>query len=194
MTTKRLIWWLVADIVVALFIGLVVGYNRGVRHCQELPHADTIVVERIDTVTLTESRVDSLIRVVERLRPVTQYDTIVRGDTLYVQLPYEYRYYGKPDTLEIWYSGVDPRIDSARIYNRHTTEIIKQPYEVVKMPRMTIGVGCGAFYNDGGVNPYLVGEMRYNAPRTTFGAYGGIDHQGRWGVGANVTYRMNIIK
>lgn len=158
------------------------------------PVADTIRIERIDTVTLTESRVDTLIRVVERLRPVAIYDTIVRGDTIYAMLPYEHRYWQSKDTLEIWYSGVDPAIDSVRLYEHHTTEIIRQHYEVAKMPRLTLDLGAGAFYMDKSINPFLVGEMRYNAKKTTFSAYGAIDHQGRWAAGGSVTYRMNLIK
>lgn len=176
---------------------LLAGFGAGwsMRGNQKgFPVSDTIRIERIDTVTLTESRVDTLIRVVERLRPVAIYDTIVRGDTIYAMLPYEHRYWTRQDTLEIWYSGVDPAIDSVRLYEHHTTEIIRQPYEVAKMPRLTLDLGAAAFYSDKSINPFLVGEMRYNAKKTTFSAYGAIDHQGRWAAGGSVTYRMNLIK
>lgn len=156
------------------------------------PIADTIRIERVDTVTLVEPRVDTLIRFVNRLYPVT--DTVWRNDTMYVQLPYEHRYYGVTDTVEVWYSGVDPTLDSVRVYEHHTTEIIRQPYEVAKMPRLTLDLGAAAFYSDKSINPCLFGEMRYNAAKTTFSAYGAIDHQGRWAAGGSVTYRMNLIK
>lgn len=180
--------------VVSGILGGIIGYNRGARHCGELPPADTVVVTKIDTVTLVGEKIDSVIRYVSRPYPVAVHDTIIKGDTLYVNLPYEHRYWVAKDTLEIWHSGIESRIDSAKIYNRHTTEIIKQPYEVVKMPRLTADIGVAAFYYDKSINPFLVGEMRYNAPKTTFSAFGGIDHQGRWGAGASVTYRINIIK
>lgn len=158
------------------------------------PIADTIRIERVDTVTLVEPMVDTLIRYVNRLYPVAVTDTVWRNDTMFVTLPYEHRYYSVPDTLDVWYSGVDPRIDSARVYEHHTTEIIRQPYEVAKMPRLTLDLGAGAFYTDKSINPCLVGEMRYNAKKTTFSAYGAINHEGKWGAGVGVTYRMNLIK
>lgn len=158
------------------------------------PTTDTIVKVRVDTVTLVEPRIDTLIRIVDRLYPVTVHDTIVKGDTLYIRLPYEHRYYALPDTLEVWYSGVDPKIDSAILYYNHTTEIIRHPYEVPKMPRVTLGVGVGAFYNEKQINPYLLGEMRYNAPKTAWQVYGGINHEGQWSAGACVIYRINLVK
>lgn len=109
------------------------------------PTTDTIVKVRIDTVTLVEPRIDTLIRIVDRLYPVTVHDTIVKGDTLYIMLPYEHRYYALPDTLEVWYSGVDPKIDSAIVYAHHTTEIIRETQEV-RVPKkqvfiMDVGIG-----------------------------------------------------
>ena len=162
------------------------------------PASDTIRIERVDTVTLVEPMVDTLIRYVDRLYPVAVHDTTLihhhTTDSIWISLPYEHRYMAKEDTLEVWYSGIDPKIDSAKVYMHHTTEIVKQPYEVAKMPRLTIDLGAAAFYNERQVFPFLVGEMRYNAKQTTFSAYGAIDHQARWAAGVSVTYRMNIIK
>ena len=156
------------------------------------PTEDTITITRIDTVTLVENKIDTLIRYVNRLYPVT--DTIWRNDTMYVTLPYEHRYYAREDTLEIWYSGVDPKIDSARMYHYQTTKIIRQPYEVAKMPRLTLDLGAAAFYHERSINPCLVGEMRYNAKKTTFSAYGAVNHEGKWAVGGSVSYRLNVVK
>ena len=162
------------------------------------PVADTIRIERVDTVTLVEPMVDTLIRYVWKPYPVAVHDTTLihhhTTDSIWISLPYEHRYMAKEDTLEVWYSGVDPKIDSAKVYMHHTTEIVKQPYEVAKMPRFTLDVGAGAFYHERQVFPYALGEMRYNAPRTTWSAYGAINHEGKWGAGVGVTYRLNIIK
>ena len=186
---------------VMLAIGLLLaGFGSGwvLRGKQMPPTTDTIVKVKIDTVTLVEPRVDSLIRYVDRLYPFAVHDTtlVVRHttDSVFISLPYQYKYYSIKDTLDIWYSGVDPRIDSARIYKTHTTEIIRQPYEVAKMPRLTAEIGVGGFYYDNCINPYLKGELRCNAKKTTFGVYGAVDHQGRWGVGASVSYRVNLLK
>lgn len=187
--------------VMLLFVGALVsgivfwnkGYNKAIARCEELK-PDTITITKVDTVTLVENKVDTLIRIVNRLYPVAVHDTIVEDSVVYVELPYEHRYYALPDTLEVWYSGVDPRIDSARVYAYHTTEIIKQPYEVWRMPRLTADVGVTAFYSDNRVNPFLVGEVAYNAKHTTFSAFGAVNHEGKWGAGIGVTYRMNLIK
>ena len=162
------------------------------------PVADTIRIERVDTVTLVEPMVDTLIRYVDRLYPVAVHDTtfVVRHttDSIWISLPYEHRYMTKEDTLEVWYSGIDPKIDSAKVYMHHTTEIVKQPYEVARMPRLTLDVGVAALYHERQVFPFLVGEMRYNAKKTTWSAYGVVNHEGKWGAGVGVTYRMNLIK
>ena len=154
---------------------------------------DTIRIERVDTVTLVGNKVDTLICYVNRPYPVAVTDTIWHNDTMFVQLPYEHRHLHRPDTLDVWYSGVDARIDSATVYYHHTTELIRQPYEVPKMPRLTAGFGCGAFYQEKRVNAYLFGEMRYNAPKTTFGTFAAIDPTGQWCAGATVSYRIDLL-
>ena len=154
---------------------------------------DTIRIERVDTVTLVGNKVDTLICYVNRPYPVAVTDTIWHNDTMFVQLPYEHRHLHRPDTLDVWYSGVDARIDSATVYYHHTTELIRQPYEVPKMPRLTAGVGCGAIYQEKRVNAYLFGEMRYNAPKTTFGTFAAIDPTGQWCAGATVSYRIDLL-
>lgn len=166
-------------------------------HQQKPISNDTITIMKVDTVTLVGPR-DTLVRIAWKPYPVAVHDTtwITRHttDSIFISLPYQYRHLSKPDTLDVWYSGVDPRIDSAVVYMRHTTEIIKQPYEVARMPRVTLDVGCGAFYAENNVNPYLLGEMRYNAQKTSWQVYGAVNYEGRWGVGAGVSYRFNIIR
>ena len=165
---------------------------------QESIQSDTITIMKVDTVTLVEPMVDTLIRYVDRLYPVAVHDTTLihhhTTDSIWISLPYEHRYMAKEDTFEVWYSGIDPKIDSAKVYMHHTTEIVKQPYEVARMPRLTLDVGAAAFYTDKSINPCLVGEMRYNAKKTTWSVYGAVNHEGKWGAGVGVTYRMNLIK
>lgn len=186
----------VLAILVALLGGVAGWCVRGEKK-HPLPVADTVVITTTDTVTLVGPR-DTLVRFAWKPYPVAVHDTtfVTRHttDSVFISLPYQYRHLSKPDTLDVWYSGVDPRIDSAVVYMRHTTEIIKQPYEVARMPRVTLDVGCGAFYAENNVNPYLLGEMRYNAQKTSWQVYGAVNHEGRWGVGAGVSYRFNIIR
>ena len=169
------------------------------------PMADTTTIVTTDSLAIQGTAVrpdaDSLIRIdsvpYPVPYPVPQYvdgETIIVHDTIEVYLAREHRLFSLEDTLDVWYSGVDPRIDSARVYEHHTTEIIRQPYEVAKTPRLTLDFGAAAFYTDKSINPCLVGEMRYNARKTTFSAYGAVNHEGKWGAGVGVTYRMNLIK
>lgn len=98
------------------------GCEIGERSC-EGRQTDTVVIQRTDTVTLVEVKVDTLISFVNRLYPVIVHDTVNVGDTIFVPMPYEHKIYSVPDTLDVWYSGVDPKIDSTRIYIKNTTEI-----------------------------------------------------------------------
>lgn len=169
------------------------------------PLADTTIIVTTDSLAIqgTAARpdADSLIRIDSVPYPVpvpypvyVDGETIVVHDTIEVYLTREHRLFSVPDTCDIWYSGVDPKIDSINLYMHHTTQIIHQPYEVVRMPRLTLDLGAAAFYCDKRVNPFLVGEMRYNAKHTTFSAFGAVNHEGKWEVGIGVTYRMNLIK
>lgn len=172
---------------------------------KDFPVADTTTIVTTDSLDIQGTAVrpdaDSLIRIdsvpYHVPYPVPQYvdgEPIIVHDTIVVYLAREHRLFSVEDTLDVWYSGVDPRIDSARVYEHHTTEIIRQPYEVAKMPRLTLDLGAAAFYTDKSINPCIVGEMRYNAAKTTWSAYGAVNHEGKWGAGVGVTYRMNIIK
>ena len=182
---------------IALLGGVAGWCMRGENNRQQPPPvSDTTWFTLTDTVTLVGQR-DSLTRIVWKPYPVAVHDTtfVIRHttDSIFVMLPYEHRHLHRPDTLDVWYSGVDARIDSATVYYHHTTEIIHHLPDVKKMPRMTAGVGCGAFYQEKRVNAYLFCEMRYNAPKTTFGTFAAIDPTGQWCAGATVSYRLDLL-
>lgn len=186
-------------------IAFVAGWNIRAGRCQELPSADTIYIQHTDTVTLVEPK-DTLIRIVYKPYPVAVHDTTtithIVTDSFFVTLPYEHRYYEKEDTLEVWYSGVDPKIDSAKMYITHTTEIINKPYEVRKMPPLTFEFGAGTSIIGGMVGkkpelnftPYGMGKLSLNTKHTTWSAYGMIDLKGEWGAGVNVSCRIDILQ
>ena len=183
-----------------ILIGVMLGYGHGCPQCPEIT-ADTVAA--IDSTvtggTAVRPNADSLISVDSVPYPVPypvyiSGDTVVEHDTVVVFLPYEHRLYELPGKLKVWYSGVDPRVDSTMVYNHTTTITNTVTQTAYKMPRLTAELGAGAMYCYKTINPYLLGEIHYNAPKTTFAAFGAIDHQGRWGAGVNVTYRMNIIK
>ena len=173
--------------------GGVAGWSmRGSRI--EPPTTDTIRIHTTDTLRIA-SVPDTVTTTVTRYVSVPVYirDTDTIREPVTVPLPFEQHFASIGKVADVWFSGYQARIDSAVAYEHHTTEIIRQPYEVPKMPRLTAGVGCGAIYMEKRVNAYLFGEMRYNAPKTTFGTFAAIDPTGKWCAGATVTYRLDII-
>lgn len=195
---KKVAVYVIAALLLILVSGLlggIVGYNRGKAGCQGM-EPDTIVLHTTDTITLTEEIHDTITKTyyktIQVPFSVVEVDTVV--DSARVTLPYERHFASLDSVADVWYSGYDAKIDSVVVYKHTTTQIIKQPYEVARMPRLTLDVGAAAFYNNKRVNPCLVGEMHYNAKHTTFSAFGAVNHKGEWGAGVGVTYRMNLIK
>ena len=174
-------------------VGGVAGWSmRGARI--EPPATDTIRIHTIDTLRIA-SVPDTVTNTVTKFLNVPVY--IVDTDTIFepvmVPIPIEHHFARIGEVADVWFSGYEARIDSAVAYEHHTTEIVHHPIGVNKMPRLTAGFGCGAFYQEKRVNAYLFGEMRYNAPKTTFGTFAAIDPTGQWCAGATVSYRIDLL-
>lgn len=171
-----------------------VGYRIG-RSGFTPPEPDTVRVVTIDTFWVTTPPDTVTVTTVKYVRVplyVTTTDTIV--DSVLVPLTYEQHFARLDDVADVWYSGVDARIDSARTYHRTETVTITNTVVERKAPRLTADLGAGALWHDGAVNPYALAVIRLHQPHTTFGAFGGIDPTGRWAAGLNVTYRIDLIK
>ena len=172
-----------------------VGYRIGVSSCGEPLPPDTVRIVTIDTCWVTTPPDTVTVTMVKYVRVpfyVTTTDTIV--DSILVPLTYEQHFARLGDVADVWYSGVDAQIDSARTYHRTETVTITNTVVERKAPRLTADLGAGALWHDGAVNPYGLAVIRLHRPHTTFGAFGGIDHTGRWAAGLNVTYRIDLIK
>lgn len=190
--TRHIALVVVLAVMLAL-VGGVAGWSmRGARI--EPPTTDTIRIHTTDSLRIA-SVPDTVTTTVTRYVSVPVYirDTDTIREPVTVPLPFEHHFARIGKVADVWFSGYQARIDSAVAYEHHTTKIIRQPYDVPKTPRLTAGVGCGAFYQEKRVNAYLFGEMRYNAPKTTFGTFAAIDPTGKWCAGATVTYRLDII-
>ena len=175
-----------------LGMGAMIGYQRGVAKCRTETVTDTVVAT--DTIVVNHFHTDTIVET--RFVPHTFVvrDTVEKVDSVVVALPIESHHCHMEDTADIWYSGFAAMLDSVKIYD-HTTTITKtERVEVPKTPFLTLGVGAGAMYHERQVNPYLIGEVRCNARKTAFSAFGVIDNGGRWGAGVNVTYRMDVVK
>lgn len=183
-------------IALLLFVtaGGFVGYRIG-RSGFTPPDPDTVRVVTIDTFWVTTPPDTVSVTTVKYVRVplyVTTTDTIV--DSVLVPLTYEQHFARLDDVADVWYSGVDAQIDSARTYHRTETVTITNTVVERKAPRLTADLGAGALWHDGAVNPYALAVIRMHQPHTTFGAFGGIDPTGRWAAGLNVTYRIDLIK
>lgn len=193
MTDKLRFFLLISAIGLMLgagFLGGKIGYDKGLSKCVTETVTDTVY--KTDTIVYHQFSTDTVLKVVKVPFYVTTTDTLV--DSVWVELPMEWHLASVPDTADVWYHGVMAEVDSMKFYYREkvvTNTIVKTEY---KTPRLTLDMGAGALYHEESINPYLVGEMRYNRPKTTFSAFGGIDKHGEWAAGLNVTYRMNIIK
>ena len=171
-------------------LGGKIGYDKGRAACEAEIVTDTVYVT--DTVTVHQFSIDTVIKVVQVPFLVKTTDTLV--DSVWVELPMEWHLASVPDTADVWYHGVMAEVVSMKFYMQNTVITNTVTKTEWKMPRLTLDLGAGAMYCDKTINPYIVGELRYNRPKTTFSAFGGVNQEGRWGAGLNVTYRMNIIR
>ena len=183
-------------VVLAVMLALaggVAGWSmRGARI--EPPVADTIRIHTTDTLRIA-SVPDTVTNTVTRYVSVPVYvrDTDTIFEPVMVPIPIEHHFARIGEVADVWFSGYQARIDSAVAYEHHTTEIVNHIADVSKMmPRLTAGVGCGAFYQEKRVNAYLFGEMRYNTKKSTFAARAAIDQTGRWCVGGEVGWRFTL--
>jgi hypothetical protein len=176
-------------------VGFFAGWSfRG--HRQQPPVADTIRIHTVDTFRLPAPQPDTVTSIVTRYVSVPVYvrDTDTIREPAVVPLPFERRFARLEDVADVWYSGFQPRIDSAVVYRHRLTEIVRQPYEVTRSPLLGIELGVAAFYSEKRVSPCLFAAMRYNSPRMAVTGFGAVDHQGRWAVGCGVSYKIDLIR
>lgn len=121
-------------------LGYVLGCSRVKRDATPPEvHTDTIV--RVDTIRI-EHPTDTV--TVTKWKRYYVHDTAVvtQHDSVFVILQYEQHCLTLPDTLDLWYSGVDARVDSLRVYLR-TTSITQTVTRPVTLRRNIIGVEAG---------------------------------------------------
>lgn len=151
--------------------------------------------------TLTEeipvpSPPDTVYKTEYKTVKVPLHDTIALVDSVWVTLPFE-RHFSRLDSVaDVWYSGYEAKIDSARVYKHTVVQVVTQNQVeyIYKMPRLTLDIGAGAMWHENTVKPYAIGKLTLNRPHTTFAAFGAINQHGEWGAGLNVTYRLNIVR
>ena len=177
-------------------LGGILGYSRAKSQYELQPpkidtvfHTDTIKIPADDPVMN-----DSVVNTDPFPLPVAASDTCWLHDTCWVYVNIDHHFTNIPGVADIWYSGFQAKIDSLHFYQQ-TATITNTVFQTeYKTPRLTLDVGAGALYHAERINPYMIGKVAYNAPKTTFAAFGAINHEGDWCAGVNVTYRINLMK
>lgn len=101
---------------------------------------DTVTVTRIDTIT-REKPVYYAVRQVDTIRFAVR-DTVRQQDTLYVELPREQRAY-RDTSFEAWVSGVQPALDSIRVFAPVRCVTVTERIPVKERARWGLGVTAG---------------------------------------------------
>lgn len=165
--------------VLMIAFGMFFGYNLRSDHFPDCTKKvdtiiihDTIKVEKWDTIT------EQVIRY--KLVQVDIHDTIVRNDTLFVELPFTQKHYHEDSVCEIWISGYEPNLDSARIIQK---TIVEQHYIPIAEYRNAVGMMIGtstaaAYY------------QRSVGNRLHVGAYAGTSYAGSYNIGITAGVRF----
>ena len=126
---------------------------------------------------------------------VSKTNIVVVNDSTYgVELPYEQHHFSMPDTLDIWYSGIDSRIDSVKYYNRTTTIEV---HNIVEKPQPWFAMygGAGAEWFDGGFGYKMFVEAEATIwKKIKISAGGGVsvfDNKAKPYLGASLKYKLN---
>lgn len=163
-------------IVVAILIGFLVGHRCGRIDPGEppTPRVDTLFIR--DTSTFTEPKTEPSPEVLLKEIPVPVYvadssaiDSLLNecarlervGDSLQLVLIRVQRHYSD-STFDAWVSGVDPRLDSIKTYQKNMVITKEIPVIQVKKTRWGLGVQAGAGVGKDGLTPYVGVGVSYN--------------------------------
>lgn len=123
---------------------------------------DTVVVYHTDTIA-REKPVYYAVRQTDTLRVVVR-DTVRQQDTLYLELRREQRAY-RDTSFEAWVSGVEPALDSIRIYAPVRCVTVTERVPVKVRSRWGLGVSAGygiTLDKQPQFTPYLGVGISYN--------------------------------
>ncbi len=95
---------------------------------------DTIRVEK--PVYITKVVLDSI------LVPVSVVDTLMKVDTIFINMPREQKYY-KDENYEAWVSGFRPELDSLKIFRISSQINTTYHYPIKKANRFSVGIQLG---------------------------------------------------
>lgn len=125
--TAAMFGFMLAMLVAGIILGCVIGYGSGKRNAdQQFMTTDTI--RKTDTCWIP-SPPDTVTKTVTKTVRVPLHDTVILVDSVWVDLPFERHHSSLEDVADIWFSGYEARIDSAKIYRHQETVIQQVPVE-----------------------------------------------------------------
>ena len=133
----RAIEWICIGVILVLSSLIIIDHPGMTWNSGEKLAADTVIVVRTDTITAEKPVYVSKETVRTELVPV--HDTLRLHDTLYIQLPVEQLEY-RDSLYQAWVSGIQPALDSIRIFAPVQTVTITQR---TKPPNWGIGITAG---------------------------------------------------
>lgn len=132
------------------FLGGWIGYQKGKSFC-DVSTNDTIIIDHWDTAYLA-SPPDTVTNTITKVVKVSVHDTATNtfGDSVQVELPFDQHLAHLEDVADVWYSGYQAKIDSAKIYRHDVVKIVEQQvYVQEEIKSNYIGVEAG--FNDASV-------------------------------------------
>lgn len=123
---------------------------------------DTVIVTHTDTIA-REKPIYYAVRQTDTLRVVVR-DTVRQQDTLYLELRREQRAY-RDTSFEAWVSGVEPALDSIRIFAPVRCVTVTERVPVKVRSRWGLGVSAGygiTLTKEPQLTPYLGVGISYN--------------------------------
>ncbi len=175
-------------------VGLSVGWMAREKQITP-PVADTVTIVHWDT-TYIPSPPDT---VTEVFTKVVKVPLCVPGeekpsvDSTWAVLTYEQHFTHIDSVCDIYHSGYDSKIDSVIAYKHHTTQIIKQPYEVFKTPRLTVDFGVGNHqWNQ--LDPYVFARATVTVDKWKIEPYAGYTYSQQPMFGVSVSRSIVLVK
>lgn len=151
-----------AAAVVLLAIAFLMGRATAILPPPEPLSRDTVIVTHTDTIT-REKPVYYARTVTDTLRLVVR-DTVRQQDTLYLAVAREQRAY-RDTSYEAWVSGVQPSLDSIRIYVPVRCVTVTERVPVKVRSRWGLGVAAGygiTLSQQPQLTPYVGVGISYN--------------------------------
>lgn len=189
-----------ACIVLVFGLGFMGGCQWKKANTPKPPTPDTVYLESTDTSWFENMKpkhdtvIDSIPYPVPMWKLKRETDTV--HDTVFVWLPMQQRHYHYPDTLDIWISGYQPKIDSMLLIYRQHTEIIKtiEERQVAKMPVLCLNVGAGAFFYEKQPKYCLFGKVSLYQKKWDISIGAAVTHDLKPIYGMTASRRFDIIK